>query len=100
MQGEEALEDYEFLGAQDVGASGPGVGTEVVDRGIDGFALYEFSGMGDQQLVLKSSRLVEIRVLALFQREVRQVAIVAVERKDRRVQPLSQVAGKVALSCS
>lgn len=100
VQREQSFEDYEFLRRQSIGASGAAVSRETVNWHLDDRSFTKFAGMGDQQFVFKRSRLVEVGARTFFQREMRKVSIVAIERKHGLVEAFGKVAGEIALPCS
>jgi len=100
VQCEKAFNNHEFTGLEELRLAGAEMDGEIVGRHIDRLALAKIPDLRDQKVVLERSGLVEISLHALNQREMRQVAVVVVERQHRRVEPFSEVTGEVAFACT
>ena len=95
MEGEDAFYDDE--GAGDDGGEGVGdatVGFEVVDGSVDGLAFREGAEVGDEELGFEGVRVVEVAFVAGVEGELREVAVVEVERKEGGVELVGEFAGE------
>ncbi len=86
VQGENAFHD-DYAGRRDgVETVGARVGLEVVDGALDGLAVGEFADVFDDEFRFEGVGVVEVLLVAAIERELREVAVVEVEREEGRVE--------------
>ncbi len=95
MKGEDAFYDDEGTRGDLVeGVGDAGVCGEVVAGAVNGVALGEGADVGDEELGLEGVGVVKILFVAVVEGELREIAVVPVERKERGVEGGGEFAGE------
>ncbi len=99
VEGEDAFDDDDGGGGDGVEAVGDaGVGFEVVDGAVDRLAGGEAADVFDDELGFERVRVVEVELVASVEGELREVAVVKVEREERGVELGGELAGEGGLA--
>ena len=99
MQREDTFDEDDLGWSDGVEVVGDaGVVGEVVDRALDGAAKGEVADVGDEELGFEGVGVVEVLFVAGVERELREVAVVEVERKQGRVELRGKLAGKCSFA--
>lgn len=95
VEGEDAFDEDNVARGHGMGAAGDaGVGGEVVDGGVDGLAGGEGFDVLCEERVLERVGVVEVLACAVFRGEVREIAVVEVERYEGCGELLGELAGE------
>ena len=80
------------------GVGHAGVAAEVVDGALNGAAEAEVAQVLDEELALERVRVIEVLLVAAVERELREVAVVEVEREDGGVELRGELARERGLA--
>ncbi len=95
VEGEDAFDENEFGGGDGLeGFGDAGVGGKVVDGALDGMAGGERADVLDDELGFERVGVVEVVLFAGFEGELREVAVVEVEREECGFELAGEFAGE------
>src|SRR5271166_4527817 len=76
---EQAFDDHNLRWLKQSRFAGASVNDEIVRWNFDGLAEVQVADLGNQQLMFERRRFIKVRTRAVFQRKIRQVAVVVIE---------------------
>src|SRR5271165_707988 len=79
VEGEQAFDDHNLRGLKQLRFAGASVNGEIVRWNFDGLAEVQVADLGNQQLMFERRRFIKVRTRPVFQRKMRQVAVVVIE---------------------